>query len=276
MSVAPNLPTNVLNRIIRDAAILEGKNSFPKFIFSNAKQRYIFRARFRKRYLKRFINLERLLRFRLLNPPEFTMILPSTVATYPEEQRLAFLNESQTDEERNNTLSRMKSAMIIKFPQKIIRCLDGDDDKSESDSESESEWRGVISGEINKYSYCDFDNGYIFIKQVQDLDNADECFPMFYRGYICLDGRIYPIFDKPEADYYCFTKNKFESLTEVRYLEKELGMFVHIPKASYKYFEFYNEENHKWSSGSFTREEARFLIPFYEEPEQEQEQEQEQ
>ena len=57
--------------------------------------------------------------------------------------------------------------------------------------------------------------------------------------------------------------------TEVRYLEKELGQQVRIPNYSQTNYTVYDEEKKEWLRSQeyyFTEKEARFLVPFYEEP----------
>ena len=255
MSVAimPYLPVNVVNRMIRDNAILRGENSIPKFIFSKAKQQYVFIAKFRKRYLRQFANIEQQLRFKLQNPPEFTLILPTTVDT-PFRELNRFRNSDQTPEEREATVSRMRPATIVRFPQKTHTYPNG----------NEMEYR---------YSYCSFDNGHVFIEK-NTLGDDDDYYLLFYRGYICLDGRTFPIFETPEMLHnYQETPDQnphgINNCTEVRYLEKELGQKVQIPRNSQTICRVYDEEKKEWSYSrdySFTEKEARFLVPFYEEP----------
>ena len=253
MSSLPLLPVNIVNRIIRDAAVLHGEKSVPKFIFSKAKQQYIFRARFRKRYLRRrFANVEQLLRFKANNPPEFTLILPTTVNT-PSSELNKFRDCIQTPEEREATVSRMRPATIVRFPQKTHTYPNG----------NEMEYR---------YSYCSFDNGHVFIEKNTLLDD-DDYYLLFYRGYICLDGRTFPIFETPEMlhSYQEDNPHGINNCTEVRYLEKDLGQKVQIPRNSQTICRVYDEEKKEWSYSrnySFTEKEARFLVPFYEEPEE--------
>jgi hypothetical protein len=251
MSSLPLLPVNIVNRILREAAVLHREKSIPKFIFSKAKQQYIFRARFRKRYLRRhFANVEQLLRFKANNPPEFTLILPTTVNT-PFRELNKFRYRDQTPEEREATVSRMRPATIVRFPQKTHAYSCG----------SEMEYR---------YSYCLFDNGHVFIEKNTLLDD-DDYYLLFWRGYICLDGRTFPIFDVPNSsnNYQEDNPHGINNCAEVRYLEKELGQKVRIPNYSQTNYTVYDEEKKEWSYSrdhSFTEKEARFLVPFYEEP----------
>jgi len=252
-AIMPNLPVNIVNRIIRDAAILHGEKSIPKFTFSKAKQQYIYRVKFRNRYLKKFANIERLLRFKVNNPPEFTLILPTTVDT-PFRELVRFRNSDQTPEEREATVSRMRPATIVKFPQKTHTYPDG----------VEMEYR---------YSYCSFANGHVFIEK-NTLDDDDDYYLCFYRGHICLDGRTFPIFAMPNSGYnYLETPDQnphgIDNCTEVKYLEKELGQKVRIPNHSQTNYAVYNEERKEWSwcnNYVFTEKEARFLVPHFEEP----------
>lgn len=252
MSSLPLLPVNIVNRILREAAVLHGEKSIPKFIFSKAKQQYIFRARFLKRYLRRqFANIERLLRFKANNPPEFTLILPTTVDT-PFMELNRFRDCIQTPEEREATVSRMRPATIVKFPKKTHTYSDG----------VEMEYM---------YSYCSFDNGHVFIEK-NTLDDDDDYYLLFWRGYICLDGRTFPIFETPEMlhNYQEDNPHGINNCTEVRYLEKELGQKVRIPNQSQTNYAVYNEERKDWSwcnNYVFSEKEARFLVPHFEEPE---------
>jgi hypothetical protein len=251
MTSMPILPMNIVNRIIRDAAILHREKSIPKFKFSKASQKYIYRAKFRKRYLRQFANVEWLLRFKLQNPPEFTLILPTTWMT-PSRELNKFRERVQTPEEREATVSRMRPAMIIKFPKKTKTSPTGDFVEY-------------------KYSYCSFDNGHVFIEK-NTLPDDDDYYLFFYRGYICLDGCTFPIFDMPESLHnYQETPDQnphgIENCTEIKYLEKELGQKVRIPNYSQTNYAVYDEEKKKWSYYNFSRQEAWFLVPFYEEPE---------
>ncbi len=254
MSSPPNLPVNIVNRIIREAAILHGEKSVPKFIFSKAKQQYIYRAKFRKRYLRQFANLELLLRFKLKNPPNFTLIFPTTVDT-PFGELNRFRNCVQTPEEREATVSRMMPTMVVKFPKKTHTYPDG----------VEMEYM---------YSYCAFDNGHVFIEK-NTLDDDDDYYLLFYRGHICLDGHTFPIFDMPESFHsYQETPEQnphgIDNCTQVKYLEKELGQKARIPNYSQTNYAVYNEEKKEWCWSNnyiFTKKEAKFLVPDYEEPE---------
>jgi len=250
MSSLPLLPVNIVNRILREAAVLHGEKSVPKFIFSKATQQYIYRAKFRKRYLRKFANVERLLRFKANNPPEFTLILLTTVNT-PFMELNRFRDCIQTPEEREATVSRMRPATIVRFPQKTHQYKDG----------VEMEYR---------YSYCSFENGHVFIEKNTLLDD-DDYYLLFWRGYICLDGRTFPIFKTPEMlhNYQENNPHGINNCTEVRYLEKELGQQVRIPNYSQTNYTVYDEEKKEWLRSQeyyFTEKEARFLVPFYEEP----------
>ena len=250
-AIMPNLPVNIVNRIIRDAAILHGEKSVPKFTFSKAQQQYIYRAKFCRRYLRQFANVERLLRFKLQNPPEFTLILPTTVDT-PFGELARFRNSDQTPEERKATVSRMRPATIVKFPKKTHTYSDG----------VEMEYR---------YSYCSFDNGHVFIEK-NTLDDDDDYYLSFYRGHICLDGRTFPIFDMPESfhNYQETNPHGIDNCTEIKFLEKELGQKARLPNRSPTSYAVYNEEKNEWCWSNncvFSEKEARFLDPFYEEPE---------
>jgi len=250
MSSLPILPMNVVNRIIRDAAILHGEKSIPKFKFSKSKRQYIYRAKFRKRYLRQFANIERLLRFKANNPPEFTLILPTTVNT-PFMELNRFRDCIQTPEEREATVSRMKPAVVYKFPQKTHTYSCG----------SEMEYR---------YSYCAFDNGCVFIEK-NTLNDDDDYYLFFWRGYICLDGHTFPIFDMPASlhNHHEDNPHGIDNCTQIKYLEKELGQHVRIPNYSQTNYTVYDEEKKEWLRSQeyfFTEKEARFLVPFYEEP----------
>lgn len=255
MSSLPILPMNIVNRILREAAALHGEKSVPKFIFSKAKQQYIYRARFRKRYLRQFAAVGNCMRFKMRNSPQFTLILPTTVFT-PSREVIRFRDSIQTPEEREATVSRMRPAVIYKFPQKTHTYSCG----------SEMEYR---------YSYCAFDNGCVFIEKNTLLDD-DDYYLLFYRGYICLDGHTFPIFDQPESlhNYQETPEQKphgIDNCTEIKYLEKELGQKVRIPNYSQTNYTVYDEEKNEWSYSQdylFTEKEARFLVPFYEEPEE--------
>lgn len=264
MSFLPLLPVNIVNRIVREAAILHGAKSIPKFTFSKAKLQYIYRAKFRKRYLKRFANVERLLRFKLQNPPEFTLILPTTWTT-PFRELNRFRNNEQTPQERKATVSRMRPATIVKFPLKVTR-------------RPHSWYEDEMVEERRKYSYCSFENGHVFIQKTEndyDDDNYTYGDSVFYRGYICLDGSTFPIFDMPESLHnYQETPDQnphgIDNCTEIKYLKKELGPKVRIVRNSQVSYEVYNEATQKWNWNQeyyFAPQEARFLVPFYEEPE---------
>lgn len=264
MSSLPILPVNIVNRILRDAAILHGEKSIPKFKFSKAAQQYIYRAKFRKRYLRKFANVERLLRFKANNPPEFTLILPTTWMT-PREELNRFRDCVQTPEEREATVSRMRPAMIVKFPLKITR-------------RPHSWYEDEIVEERRRYSYCGFENGHVFIEKTEnDYDDDDYSYgdSVFYRGYIYLDERTFPIFDMPESLHNCQetpdqNPHGIDNCTEIKYLEKELGQKVRIIRDSQTNYEIYDEETQQWNWNQdyfFTQQDARFLVPFYEEPE---------
>jgi len=255
MSSLPILPVSIVNRILRDAAILHGEKSIPKFKFIKAARQYIYRAKFRKRYLRKFANVEWLLRFKVNNPPEFTLILPTTWTTPFRERFNSFRDWEQTPEEREATVSRMRPAMVVKFPQKTHTYSCG----------SEMEY---------KYSYCAFDNGCVFVEK-NTIPDDDDYLLFFWRGYICLDGHTFPIFDTPTS-----LNNSQETpeqnphgivnCTEIKYLEKELGQNVRIPNYSQTNYTVYDEEKKEWLRSQeyyFTPQEARFLVPFYEEPE---------
>jgi hypothetical protein len=263
-AIMPNLPVNIVNRIIRDAAILHGEKSIPKFTFSKAKQQYIYRAKFRKRYLKKFVNVERLLRFKVNNPPEFTLILPTTWTT-PFMELNKFRDCLQTPEERHATVSRMRPATIVKFPLVITR-------------RPHSWYEDEIVEERSKYSYCTFENGHVFIKKNESDEDDDDYmygYSVFYRGYISLDGSTFPIFDMPVSLHnYQETPDQnphgIDNCTQIKYLEKELGPKVRIIRDSQTNYEVYDEATQKWNWSqeySFTPQEARFLVPYYEEPE---------
>jgi hypothetical protein len=252
MSSLPILPVNIVNRILRDAAILHGEKSIPKFKFSKATRQYIYRAKFRKRYLRKFANIERLLRFKVNNPPEFTLILPTTWTTPFRERFNIFRDWEQTPEEREATVSRMRPAMVVKFPQKTHTYSSG----------SEMEY---------KYSYCTFDNGCVFVEK-NTIPDDDDYYLFFWRGYICLDGHTFPIFDMPRSlnnsqETPEQNPHGIDNCTEIKYLEKELGQNVRIPNYSQTNYTVYDEEKKEWSYYYFTPQEARFLVPFYEEPE---------
>jgi hypothetical protein len=255
MSSLPILPVNIVNRILRDAAILHGEKSIPKFKFSKAAQQYIYRAKFRKRYLRKFANIERLLRFKVNNPPEFTLILPTTWTTPFRERFNIFRDWEQTPEEREATVSRMRPAMVVKFPQKTHTYSSG----------SEMEY---------KYSYCTFDNGCVFVEK-NTIPDDDDYYLFFWRGYICLDGHTFPIFDMPRSlnnsqETPEQNPHGIDNCTEIKYLEKELGQNVRIPNYSQTNYTVYDEEKKEWLRSQeyyFTPQEARFLVPFYEEPE---------
>jgi hypothetical protein len=260
----PNLPVNIVNSIIRDAAILHEEKSIPKFIFSNVTQKYIYRARFRKRYLRQFANVERLLRFKSQNPPEVTLILPTTWMT-PREELNRFRDCVQTPEEIEATVSRMRPAMIVKFPLNITR-------------RPHSWYEDEFVEERRRYSYCSFENGHVFIEKTEnDYDDDDYSYgdSVFYRGYISLDGRTFPFFDMPESLHnYQETPQQnphgIDNCSQIKYLEKELGQKVRIIRDSQTNYEIYDEETQQWNRSqeySFTTQDARFLVPFYEEPE---------
>lgn len=260
------LPMNIVNRIIREAAILHREKSVPKFIFSKVTQKYIYRARFRKRYLRQFANVERTLRFKVNNPPEFTLILPTTWMSSREELN-RFRDCDQTPKEREATVSRMRPATIVKFPLVIAR-------------RSHSWYEDEVVEERRKYSYCSFENGHIFIEKTEnDYDDDDYIYgdSVFYRGYICLDGRTFPIFDMPESLQNCQetpdqNPHGIDNCTQIKYLEKELGPKVRIIRDSQTNYEIYDEASQQWNWSreySFTIQDARFLVPYYEEPEPE-------
>lgn len=264
MSDLPNLPVNIVNRIIREAAILHREKSIPKFTFNKAAQKYIYRAKFRKRYLRQFANIERLLRFKANNPPEFTLILPTTWGT-PREELSKFRDCVQTKEQREATVSRMRPATIVKFPLKITR-------------RPHSWYEDEMVEERRKYSYCSFENGHVFIEKTENDDDDDDYnygHSVFYRGYICLDGSAFPIFDMPEAlhseqETPDQNPHGIDNYTEIRHLEKELGPKVRILRDSQTSYEVYDEVTQQWNwhhDYRFTPQEARFLVPFYEEPE---------
>lgn len=122
-----------------------------------------------------------------------------------------------------------------------------------------------------RYSYCSFDSGHVFIEKNTLLDD-DDYYLLFWRGYICLDDRTFPIFETPEMlhNYQENNPHGINNCTEVRYLEKELGQKVQIPRNSQTICRVYDEDKKEWSYSrdySFTEKEARFLVPFYEEPE---------
>ena len=254
VTIMPNLPMNIVNRIIRDADILDKRKNIRRFIYNKISGNHEFRAKFRRGYLKKFATVEKCLLFKLRNPPKFTLILPAT-ASSPFRELIRFRDCVQTKEEREATVSRMKDAMIVKFPQKTHQYADG-------------------SGEFEyKYSYCSFDNGCVFIES-NTYNDEDDYYLSFWRGYICLDGRTFPIFDMPESSKnYLETpdQNPFgiDNCTQIRYLEKELGQKVRIPSGSQSFCYVYDEEKGMWSYNqeyNFTEKEARFLVPFYEEP----------
>jgi len=263
-AIMPNLPVNIVNRIIRDAAILHGEKSIPKFTFSRATEQYIYRAKFRKRYLKKFANIERLIRFKVNNPPKFTLILPETWLS-PREELSRFRDCIQTKEQREEIVSRMRPATIVKFPLVITR-------------RPHSYYEDEIVEERRKYSYCSFENGHVFIQKTEnDYDDDDYMYgdSIFYRGYICLDGCTFPIFDMPSSLHnYQETPDQnphgIDNCTQIKYLEKELGPKVRIMRNSQTNYEVYNEEAQQWNCSKkyiFTPQEARFLVPDYEEPE---------
>lgn len=259
----PNLPVNIVNRIIREAAVLHGEKSIPKFIFSKAKKQYIYRAKFRKKYLRQFKNIERLLLFKLQNPPEFTMILPTTWMT-PRGELTKFSDCIQTPEERDTTVTHMTPAMIVKFPLKIT-------------SRQHHWYEDELVYDRRKYSYCSFENGHVFIEKSNDDDDADcDSFSyeelLFRRGYICLDGRIFPIFDMPDSfNSYQETPdqnpNGIDNYIQIKYLEKEIGCKVYVQRNGQPGYNVYDEATQEWLGYRFTRQEANFLVPFYEEPE---------
>jgi hypothetical protein len=254
MSSLPLLPMNIVNRILRDADILAKRKNIRRFIYNKVSANHEFRAIFRKGYLKKFAAVGECMRFKMQNPPQFTLILPRTVLTSSREVMSFTRNCVQTPEEREATVSRMRPAMIYKFPQ-----------KTDTDA---------YGGEMEyKYSYCAFDNGCVFIEK-NTFEDEDDYYLLFYRGYICLDGRTFPIFAQPESHHnHQETPEQnphgIDNFTEIRYLEKELGQKVRIPGNSQSDCKVFDEETRQWIWNCFfTNEEARFLVPFYEEPEE--------
>jgi len=253
MSSLPILPMNIVNRILRDADILAKRKNIRRFIYNKVSGNHEFRTQFRRWFLKKFVKLDNCLRFKLQNPPQITLILPTTVDT-PFRELNKFRNSDQTPEEREATVSRMRSATIVKFPQKTHIYPDG----------VEMEYR---------YSYCSFANGHVFIEK-NTLDDDDDYYLCFYRGHICLDGRTFPIFAMPNSGYnYLETPDQnphgIDNCTEVKFLENELGQKVRIPNHSQTNYAVYNEERKEWSwcnNYVFTEKEARFLVPHFEEP----------
>jgi len=146
----------------------------------------------------------------------------------------------------------MRPAIVYKFPKKMQTYSCG----------SEMEYR---------YSYCSFDNGCVFIEK-NTIPDDDDYYLFFYRGYICLNGHTFPIFDMPvalhsEQETPDQNPHGIDNCTEIKYLEKELGQKVRIPNYSQTNYTVYDEEKKEWSYYHFTTQEARFLVPFYEEPE---------
>ena len=254
MSSLPILPMNIVNRIMRDADILAKKKNIHRFIYNKVSGNHEFRCQFRRWFLNKFIKVDNCLRFKLRNPPQITLILPTTVNT-PVRELNRFRNDDQTPEEREATVSRMRPATIMKFPQKTHHYKDG--------------------GEMKyKYSYCSFDDGYIFIEK-NTIPDDDDYYLLFWRGYICLDGRTFPIFDMPNSSHefhwvpWRLLPRGIDSCAEVKYLEKELGQKVRIPNYSQTNYSVYDEEKKDWcwtNDCVFTEKEARFLVPHFEEP----------
>jgi hypothetical protein len=253
MSSLPILPMNIVNRIMRDADILAKKKNIRRFIYNKVSGNHEFRCQFRQWFLKKFIKVENCLRFKLQNPPQVTLILPTTIDT-PFKELVRFRNSDQTPEEREAIVSRMRPVTIVKFPQKTHHYKDG----------GEMEYR---------YSYCSFDDGHVFIEK-NTLDDDDDFYLLFWRGYICLDGRTFPIFNMPNSDYnYLETPDQnphgINNCTEIKFLEKELGQKVRIPNYSQTNYSVYDEDKKDWcwtNDCVFTEKEARFLVPHFEEP----------
>jgi hypothetical protein len=161
----------------------------------------------------------------------------------------------------------MKPATIVKFPLKVTR-------------RPHSWYEDEIVEERRKYSYCNFENGHIFIEKTENDDDDDDYIygdSVFYRGYICLDGSIFPIFDMPmpvSLHKYQVTSDQnphgIDNCTEIKYLEKDMGPKVRVMRDSQTNYEVYDETTQQWNwhqDYRFNPQEARYLVPFYEEPE---------
>ena len=114
----------------------------------------------------------------------------------------------------------------------------------------------------------------VFVEK-NTIPDDDDYYLFFWRGYICLDGHTFPIFDMPRSlnnsqETPEQNPHGIDNCTEIKYLEKELGQNVRIPNYSQTNYTVYDEEKKEWLRSQeyyFTPQEARFLVPFYEEPE---------
>lgn len=248
----PNLPMVLVNIILMDADELDERSNVRQVIYNKISKNHEFRSKFKQKYLQDFAKIAKLIKFKISNPPEITLILPATISTPPREQ-IRFCNREQTKEEREATVSRLKPAIIVKFPIRYT-CYDENDDYFD----------------YYKWSYCSFDNGYVFIeKKSCEVEDFDDYFFRFHRGSICLDGHIFPIFRMPSRPVEIYKQkgdqNPFDIdiCTEIKYLEKELGMKV-WQKDNYSLsYNFYDETTENLSSGTLTKQEAVFLVPHY-------------
>jgi len=249
--------------IIKDACHLTNNDKYFKFVYNNGSKQYEVRWEFSPSYEKSFARVSNCLYFKKRNPPCETNILPVTYTT----SRVFW--DGQSDEQRQLGLQRLKPATFYELPT-----------------------RRVDSGCCDyfcKYSYWGFDDGSgcVFIERNTNEDDEGYEF-LFSRGYICLNGRTFPIFIETlgEGEVFIKTPNTTnqpsskqdigETLPQkitgvyleygiVRYLEKERGMKVKIDHHSNgSHFKYLHEQQQKWMYEAFTPQEKTFVIPnFY-------------
>lgn len=177
----------------------------------------------------------------------------------------------QSDEQKQLGIQHLKPATFYKLPTRRVDngCCDY----------------------LCKYRYWGFDDGSgcVFIERNTNEDDEGYEF-LFSRGYICLNGRTFPIFMETlgEGEVFIKTPNSKTTTTInqyspkkhvgktcpqkingvyleysiVRYLEKERGMKAKISnEGNGSHFKYLDEQQQKWMYEAFTYQERKFLLP---------------
>uniref|UniRef100_A0A6C0HDT2 Uncharacterized protein n=1 Tax=viral metagenome TaxID=1070528 RepID=A0A6C0HDT2_9ZZZZ len=253
------IPMTIVNRIIRDAAVLNRDKKYFQLRFNKLTQtwetRWFFRTSYQK--TKKFASIIRCLKYKKCNPPEVSYFLVEPCIE-PQVTKDSFYQE--TVEEVDAFSKKLRWGLKYEFPEKTKTYKHRDE-------------------ETFKYTYIHFEDGqgrynsaFIEENSCEDSLLGDYCSPMFHRAYVSIHNTIFPFFKEPSFQEKFYPWNKETNSQEkptiqycsIPYLNKQRGMRVKTDGYSEYSFKYFDEDKEQWSYESFTPYERRQLVLFYE------------
>lgn len=260
--IAPALPMNIINKLVREAAISNKEKKYFQFLLNRFSQTYETRWFFRKFYQrsKKFLALNNCLLYKINNPPQICKFLVEPCIEKPHTKPWSI---RETVEEVDAFAKKLSWGLRYEFPSKTTT----DDDNFDE--------------QTFVYTYIHFEDGqggyncaFIEENSCEDSLLGDYYTPMFHRAYVSVNGTIFPFFKEPRLQYKCYPWNEETKHYEnpelkyysIDYLNKqlELGMRVKTDGHLNYSFKYFDKDKQKWTYDSFTPYERRILTPFYE------------